>query len=337
VIKEYKQKLTQTLSSNICSPLIVLKKGANMKRLIGILVIIFIIALLPACGGSSEEEAVGTNNDQEEVSIEQDSDEMTITGEGSETTVTKDLNKSVELPEGYPEDVIPIYDDLFLITAMKRDDGSFAVSGGSKDSIQNVGDFYENVLEDAKVVMKDFVEDAYSNIGEFKGYTYTITISESEGEMVDRFESFVMIIIVPGDLSGMTTEEETVEEEAVGEGNENYAGGIVVPDDLILPADYPKEEMPFYGKGEENVLAAVEEKNGQQMVGYMTTDPLEKVYEYFKEKYSDADQFMVMNDTDTDKNIMISMNGKVFQVTLFQNNEMTGEDLKYKTLISIMY
>jgi hypothetical protein len=73
------------------------------------------------------------------------------------------------------------------------------------------------------------------------------------------------------------------------------------------------------------------------MVGYMTTDPIGEVYKYFEEKYSDADQFMVMNDTDTDKNIMISVEGRVFQVVLHTNNEMTGEDMKYKTLISIIY
>lgn len=303
-----------------------------MKRIIGIFIVIIIIGLLVACGASSEQEDATPVDDNEEVSIEQDSDEMKITGEGSETTVTKDLDKSVELPEGYPEDIIPLYDDLFLITAMKRDDGSYAVSGGSKDSIQVVGEFYDEILEDAKVMMKDFTNDSYSNIGELRGHTYTINISEPEGDLVDRFESYLMIILVPGDLTGMTTEEESVEEV-----NKEYAGAIVIPDDLVLPEDYPKDEMPFYSQGEENVLATVEERNGQQMVGYMTTDPIEKVYEYFQEEYSNAEQFMVMNDTDTDKNIMISVDGKVFQVVLFTNNEMTGEDMKYKTLISIIY
>jgi len=303
-----------------------------MKKLIGILLLSFLIILLTACGSSSEEAAESANNDESSVSIEEDSDEMKITGEGSETTVTKDMDKSVELPEGYPEDIIPVYDDLFLITAMKRDDGSFAISGGSEDSIESVGNFYEEMLADAEVMMKDFTTDSYSNIGEYKGNTYTINISEPEGELVDRFESFVMIILVPGDLTGMATEEESVAEE-----NKDYASAIVIPDDLVLPPDYPEEEMPFYSKGEENVLAAVEERNGQQMVGYMTTDPIDKVYEYFEEQYSDAEQFMVMNDTETDKNIMVSVDGKVFQVVLFTNNEMTGEDMKYKTLISILY
>jgi len=182
-----------------------------MKKLIGIFVVIALIVLLPGCGGSSEKDPPISDNN-EEVSIEQDSDEMKITGEGSETTVTKDLDKSVKLPEGYPEDIIPVYEDLFLISAMKRDDGSFAITGGSKDSIQRVGEFYEEILADAKVMMKDFSEDAYTNIGEFKGSTYTITIVMPEGEMVDRFNSVVMIILVPGNLSGMTTEETAVEE-----------------------------------------------------------------------------------------------------------------------------
>lgn len=302
-----------------------------MRKLIGILLLSFLIILLPACG-SSEEEMEESNEETSEVSVEEDSDEIKITGEGSESVVTKDMDKSVDLPEGYPEEVIPLYDDLFLVTAMKRDDGSFAISGGSEDSIESVGNFYEEVLTDAKVMMKDFSVDAYSNMGEFEGHTYTINISEPEGELVDRFESYIMIILVPGDLTGMTTEEEAVEAESEG-----YAGAIENPDDLVLPPDYPEDEMPFYSQGEENAIAAVEERNGQQMVGYMTTDPIDKVYEYFQEEYSDADQFMVMNDTDTDKNIMISVNGKVIQVVLFTNNEMTGEDMKYKTLISIIY
>lgn len=308
-----------------------------MKKLIAILLLFCLIILLPACGGSSEEDVEKEQAEESSVSVEEDSDEIKITGEGSETTVTKDLDKSVKLPAGYPEDIIPIYEDLFLITAMKRDDGSFAVAGGSKDSIQKVGEFYETVLADAKVMMKDFSEDIYSNTGEFKGQTYTINITDPEGEMVDRFQSSVMIILIPGDLSGMPMPEEGVEEETVEEENKDHETSIEVPDDLVLPGDYPQDEMPFYDKGEENVLAAVEEKNGQQMVGYMTTDTIEEVYEYFQEKYSNAEQFMVMNDTDTDKNIMVSINGKVFQIVLFSNNEMTGEDMKYKTLISIMY
>ena len=110
-----------------------------------------------------------------------------------------------------------------------------------------------------------------------------------------------------------------------------------MPDDLILPEDYPIKDLPFYAKGEENVLAAVVERNGQQMIGYMTTNLIDKVYAYFQEEYSDADQFTVMNDTDTDKNLMISTDGKVFQVVLFTNNETTGEDMKFKTLIMIIY
>lgn len=301
-----------------------------MKKLIGIFVLVLLIALLPACGNSSDEDV--DNIDGAEATVEEDSDEMKITNDDSETTVAKDIDKGVKLPDEYPEDILPIYENLVLTSSMKRGDDSFGVSGGSKDSIQSVAEFYETVLEDANVVMKDKTNDTYSNMGEFKGYTYTITVSEPEEDMADRFESFIMIILVPGDSSGMTTEDENVAEE-----NRDYAGGLVIPDDLVLPADYPESEMPFYADGEENVLVSVEERDDQKVVGYMTTDPLEEVYAYFEEEYSDADQFTVINNTDTDKNLIISTGRRVFQVVLFANNETTGEDLKYKTMITIIY
>ena len=156
-----------------------------MKKNVFLLIIFSIIILLLACSTDSAK----------------DSDEIKILKDGSETTLTKNLDKSIALPEDYPMELLPIYDNLILITAIKGEDGSFTISGGSNDSIESIIEFYEDILNEAQVLIKDYSADGYSNIGELKGRTYTVNISEAEGDLSDRFKSFVMIILVPSDPS----------------------------------------------------------------------------------------------------------------------------------------
>lgn len=156
-----------------------------MKKNVFLLIIFSIIILLSACS----------------TDLAKDSDEIKILKDGSETTLTKNLDKSIALPEDYPMGLLPIYDNLILITAIKGEDGSFTISGGSNDSIESIIEFYEDILNEAQVLIKDYSTDGYSNIGELKGSTYTVNISEAEGDLSDRFKSFVMIILVPSDSS----------------------------------------------------------------------------------------------------------------------------------------
>lgn len=111
---------------------------------------------------------------------------------------------------------------------------------------------------------------------------------------------------------------------------------MVIPEGKEIPDSYPEGVLPFE-KGEETELAVIMTQNRQEMLGYMSTSEIEDVFEYYKNLLIKGEYFTVTNNTENDKGIMSKLDGIQFQIILHRNDENTGEDLKYKTLIQVMY
>lgn len=307
-----------------------------LRKACVIIGVILLMIVFVSCGSSDENTGV-EGNEESSVDIETSSDEMTIKDDTSETKVTQDMDQSLDVPEDYPADILPVYPDLFIITAMKRDDGSFAISGVTKDEMPSVIEFYEDALEQANVLMKNQSDSDYSNVGDYKGSTYTVNIANDGEEFKEGFETNVMIILVPGEINTMgETESEASAEESSSDMNE-VSGDLTFKSGIQMPETYPEKVLPLYMAGSKTQVAATGEQMGQNMLGYMTTDPIEKVYAYYEEYFDKAENFMMMNNTMTDKVFTLTIEGHNFQVVLHTNDENTGEDLEYKTLISILY
>lgn len=299
-------------------------------------VIVLLIMVMVSCGGNDE--SLGDESeDASSVDVTSDSNEMTIKDDASETKVTQDMDESLDIPEDYPEDVLPVYPELFIITAMKREDGSFAISGVTKDDMASVIEFYEKALEKANVLMKNKTDMDYSNIGDYMGSTYTVNIAKDGEEFKEGFETNVMIILVPGEINTMGETEAEASTEESSTGMNKVSGDLTFKSGIQMPEGYPEKVLPLYMSGNKTQVAATGEQMGQNMLGYMTTDPIEKVYAYYEEYFDKADNFMMMNNTVTDKVFTLTIDGYNFQVVLHTNDENTGEDLAYKTLISILY
>ncbi len=278
---------------------------------------------MSACGSKTE-----TIGDTE---IETDDDTTTITSDQSEVVVSSDMSKSVPIPEGYPEDILPIYDDLFIATASKNLDGSYAIIGFTDASISDVAKFYEKIFENAEVLMKDTSDGNYMNMGSLDGSSYTISSSPATEGM--EYKTGVTIIFLPLDLfeeeEGEEEEEEEEEEELVP------TGEMIIPEGVEMHEDYPEDIMPINTDGVIELAVAMEQ-GGKDMIGYMSTCEPDEILDYYLEIFEEADNF---NQQSFGPTIVLKgeIDGVDFEVGITINDENTGEDLKYKTLIRIVY
>jgi len=167
-----------------------------MKKVISIILLILLISILVVGCGNDKEENIEANT---ELDVKTNSNEMTMKNSEMETVVTTDMKKSVDLPEGYPENIIPIYDDLFLVAATKKSDGSFSVVGLTKDELKKVVEFYQDVFKDANVMTDNFDGSDYIGMGDLKDFTYTIIATEETSDE-SGYKTSISIVLMPGSL-----------------------------------------------------------------------------------------------------------------------------------------
>ncbi|MDM8533515.1 hypothetical protein QUF55_02320 [Clostridiaceae bacterium HSG29] len=301
-----------------------------MKKIISIMLMILLIAsFVTGCGNDKKEEESG------KVDIETSGNEMTIKDEDNEMVVSTNLKKSVDLPEGYPDDIVPIYNDLFLMAASKNSDESYMVVGLTNDDYSKVAKFYDNALEDAEVIMNFSDENGYNNMGEYKGYTYTILANDEQSDDLD-YKTTVNIILVPGSTKMEIPSDDEKPDLSTETNNSSASNEIVIPEGKEIPKDYPEDILPFEN-GEETELARIMNQNGQKMLGYMSTSEIEDVHYYYENLLKDSSTYLVLNDSENDKEIVVAVDDYQFRILLHRNDKSTGEDLKFKTLIQIIY
>ncbi len=300
-----------------------------MKR---VWIMLLIVAVLfTGCGGGDKPEPKTEADETVKVDVDKKKDSTLITTEdGQEIEVAADMEKGIDLPEEYPKDLLPLYSDEFIAVAMKQPDGSFSVVAMTEDSVGEVKEFYKKLLEDADVITTQQEEDFYMNMGTINGSTYTVMIEEEEDEDND-YHSRYTLMIIPGEDTGTTVSEEDEDNQEDNESAEKIEAEVVIPDDVNWPEDYPSVVLPIYPTG--NTQAAMGDAG---MVGIMTEDQPEDVVEYYKELLKEADDYgeMAMGPM-----TMVSgtIEGKFFQVTIGLNDENTGEDIKFKTLVQVVY
>jgi hypothetical protein len=117
-------------------------------------------------------------------------DEASDSGDG--TDVSADLPDEVDLPEGFPSDLVPLPDSARVTTAQSYSaDGTdtFLVGFHTKDTAQEVGDYYKRELEG-------------------KGFTQSLQTSDANGvyaayaENADGTGTIVVISVNAGSIEG---------------------------------------------------------------------------------------------------------------------------------------
>ena len=175
-----------------------------MKRFFVLFLVLTVMTvLLVGCGKVVEklaDDAVGTMLSSEDVKVEVDTNSgdgaTVITTDEGMIEVASDDNTSVAIPDGYPEDILPIYaKDRIFMAADYGEDG-FTIVGQTKDDMATVIKFYEEVLVDAESTLVQNFEGMYMSMGVLEGMNYNVQISEEESD--EDYTSF-SLILVPSD------------------------------------------------------------------------------------------------------------------------------------------
>ena len=144
-----------------------------------------LVFLLLACGGGSdaEEQETSSENDQTEIeNIEIDDNGETVTIEDNEgNNVT--YGSSNEVPEGFPLDVAPIYEDGKVYTSVNTNmdnESGFVLSYGSNENAATLVDFYKNFYDKSEIISELKMNDSNMINAEKGNYTVSILIATNE-------------------------------------------------------------------------------------------------------------------------------------------------------------
>lgn len=128
-----------------------------------------------------------------EANLEVDDNSVNIKSEDGDANLSIS-EEGVDLPEGYPKDVIPIIDGAKVISAMDTSNDNkkmYIIAMGSNKEKKEVYDYYLNIIKDAENLTKIDAGGGYMRTGKLGNYAVTIGINESD----DDYKSTVSISV----------------------------------------------------------------------------------------------------------------------------------------------
>lgn len=307
-----------------------------MKKLM-ILMLSLVLSVTACSGGTTNTEEQTSGNDEVKVNIDKNKDTTVIeAGNDTKIEVSNDMQANVPLPEGYPDEILPIYKGAKVMVAMENVDESYSVVILSEDAVEEVKAFYDKVTEEAVIMAKQQDKDSYMVMGDLNGSAITVIVEAAdEDQEMDGFKSMASLTVLKGEIfkSDMNETEEKSDEEMVEEEmiEAEMTGELVIPNTITLPGDYPSNTLPLYTSGKSEVKTAQ-----QGYIGLMTEDKFDTVMNYYRKTLSTAQDFGEFN---MPPSFMISgtLNGVWFSITLADNNEVKIENERFNTLIQINY
>ena len=167
-----------------------------------ILITLTLSIVLCACSGSSQEQSPPTikgSDSQTPPAVQGESNDSSSDSQSNQDpqlniSVGDDAGKSAEIPDGYPSDLFPIYEDSYIVSAVELD-GSYTVTGFSKDDFKNVGTFYKEVLKNATVTFETDSDTGFTSFGTIDGFTYNFDTGASSE--IDGYTSSIAIMLMP--------------------------------------------------------------------------------------------------------------------------------------------
>ena len=276
-----------------------------------------------------------------DVEVSTKGDVTTIETEQGTVDIATDSSESVEIPDGYPQDILPVYDDDHVVVAMDNGEAGYSISAYTKDDFEQVVSFYEDVLEEASVLMQQKDVDFYTSMGELEGYTYTIMIESSDE---DDYAYLLTIMAVPGGM-GMTGEDGSSEimDEASSDEKDRDSGDLehgqkmdlVLTEGVEWPDNYPEDQLPVYPYGLVEAVQVMGDGN-QFMLALRLEDPTDSVKAYYEDLLEDAPNYSAMEMSPA----MLyggTIDGVSFSITIMANDGSFGEAENYLTLLQIAY
>ncbi|MFW6036106.1 MAG: hypothetical protein ACOCRZ_07620 [Halothermotrichaceae bacterium] len=236
-------------------------------------------------------------------------------------------NESLPLPEGYPEDLLPLMEGYNLISFnLKKSDEQQEIWLKYMLNIEDekVATYYKDILNQGKLNSFD-TWGIYTLTGELEGKDIEIKITEER--MHDNFQSIVQISLIGNiDFLGMNN---TGNKFDISSANNN------IKDIDILPEDYPLELIPISG-GSKVTYGQKQEYDGTEFViQTYSKDEKESVINFYKGILQDAINIEegVMQD---EYGILYTLGGiiETYKVSyVISDNTMLGDG--YKTINNI--
>lgn len=163
-----------------------------MRRILAIGVIaIFIMFVFIGCGNGKKNQPSGQDTKKTTVETSKSSETKETnnknssesksdipTNKYSDGSLSVSNDKSVGLPKEYPKDEFPIYDGSFIYSVIELN-GSYTLTAYSKDDVQKVIPYYENVLKEAKKNMETKTDESLTSMGPKGTYAYTLDVGKT--------------------------------------------------------------------------------------------------------------------------------------------------------------
>ena len=162
-----------------------------MKKLPVILLIFIMVFSISACGKTikTEDGKISMEDGKVEIQTEDGSttiEEGKITFEDEDGSAVFEASEDgVDLPDGFPEDLVPIIKNSIVLMASAEsavDDKEFYLTVATKTEVTDTVDFYEEVMKNAEAKSTMSVEGMDMISGSKEGVYITINIIPSEEE-----------------------------------------------------------------------------------------------------------------------------------------------------------
>lgn len=290
-----------------------------MKKRVATFLLIMLFVFLPTgCGGKKSVEKDGVN-----------------------LSYSTSAKKSVSLPDIYPKDKFPIYKDSF-VSAVQVDGKNLVVACFSKDKVEKVTEFYQDLVKNAQVITNSQTEDAYMSMGVKDGFTYSIMVEKNEGSELKDYITLFAITLMPAEpgMAESLSQFPGALPTDMGGGeksgsNDQNEGDYSVALGVSLPQGYPQDVLPIYGGSTTSIEAAMS-ANNKGMVGYQTKKEPQQVLDFYRDELGGEDDF---KEVKYGKSIVLtaSKDGYNLRVMLKENEAATGIDPSYKTLVQMEY
>ncbi len=148
------------------------------KKLLPLVIFLILIMMVSGCSSEKKIEAGDA-----EITVKSDDETIEITSDDESVKAEINLEGGTELPEGYPEDVFPIYPDSVVIMSQTMKDDNFSnysVSIKQKDEIDKVYAYYKDIIQKGENLMDMKTQNTYTLAGSIDGYDFGIVIAPND-------------------------------------------------------------------------------------------------------------------------------------------------------------
>jgi len=166
------------------------------------LLVTLIVLSITACGKTikTDDGEISLKDGEVEIKTEDGSttvEDGKITFEGEDGSAVLEASEDgVDLPDGFPQDLVPIIDDSIILMAIGgNDEGGeeYSITALTNTEVKDVVDFYKDIMSDAEDSTTVAAGDMNIFAGLKNGIHVTITISPTDE---DEYKAMISIITV---------------------------------------------------------------------------------------------------------------------------------------------